>query len=464
MPSRNLAILVGVGSFDDAAFKTLRFCNNDINDLGQVLSNADIAQFDVQTLYDPKRDQIVQALDKVSSNLQPEDKFLFYYAGHGKRSPSGKLYLIAKDTHLDTLRATGVPIDQVLEFMQDSRSSQRVMILDCCHSGAVGGEFRGEIADNLKELARARGTCILTASTGIQLAEERESARSDGHGNGIFTRYLVEGLQTGLATSDAEAVTVDSLYEYAYSRVVVTSSNQTPMKWVLGGVGNIVLGKSSSGGWQKQRKAIQEEFRNLHNNRLIPGTFLDSVVRITNKDWIRLDTSERQFADLLLLFSRKEITLIELLAKEAGSEKIATKRSEPAVKGNDHMVAQDHGGKEKSYVKADVIITLGSMSGFMKSLILTPIGPVLMFIGLVTLQASSNPRYISPLMIATGAAVGLAYVVSLYYRRWKQIRRDGGLSGLSLLFVLMNLVPLVLFGITLWLTILLVEDSLRPVG
>jgi hypothetical protein len=56
----------------------------------------------------------------------------------------------------------------------------------------VGEGFRGgDIAAGLGDLARQNaGTYILTASTAIQLAEERESAASDG--NGIFTKYFIE--------------------------------------------------------------------------------------------------------------------------------------------------------------------------------------------------------------------------------------------------------------------------------
>ncbi len=201
MAGRDIAILAGAGSFTDSGISPLQFCGNDVDELGRVLSTPDIAQFEVLKLHDPKRDDILRALDRISSKLGPEDKLLFYFAGHGTRASNGKLYLVAKDTVLDEIRATGVPIDQVLDMMQESRSSQRIMVLDCCHSGAVGGDsvqFRGQLSDTLRELARSRGTCILAASTGIQFAAERRvGVRRKGQWSFHATAYRWTGDRGG---------------------------------------------------------------------------------------------------------------------------------------------------------------------------------------------------------------------------------------------------------------------------
>lgn len=453
MASRNLAILVGVGSFQDSAFKPLRFCDNDVEEFGRVLSSPEIGEFEVRKLRAPERDQILETLDKSASELKPNDKLVFYYAGHGKRSPSGRLYLVAKDTKIDAFRATGVPIDQVLEIMQESKSSQRVMILDCCHSGAVGGEFRGDIADNLQELARARGTCILAASTGIQLAEERESVGSDGRGNGIFTRYLVEGLQSGLAAGDAEVVTVDGLYDYAFNRVVTTST-QTPMKWIIGGVGNIVIGKSTSGGWQNQRLVIQERFRGLHTERMISGAYLDRVLNVTGKEWGRLKPEERSFADRLQHFSRKEIALYELLTETGAPEpakssarpdEIAARHEEPRSPAN----AKEETARGKSIFDLNLITVKPSPAvggGIWQS----AWGAVLMLVAgfvilLIVENAFKDPPAMKIMMVLSflfGLA-GLAYSGLLFHRQRQLIQRSQGISLRSLIRISTILIPLV---------------------
>jgi Caspase domain len=448
MPSRNVALLVGVGSFNDSAFRPLRFCGNDIDDLGRVLSDPNIAQFEVTKLVAPTRDEILEALDRGASELQPEDKLIFYYAGHGKRSPAGKLYLVAKDTKIDLLRATAVPIDQVLEIMQESHSSQRVMILDCCHSGAVGGEFRGEIADNLQELARARGTCILTSATGIQLAEERESGTPDGRGNGIFTRYLVEGLETGLAAGGAEFITVDNLYDYAFNRVV-TNSVQTPVKWVIGGVGNIVIGKSMSGGWQGQRQVIQEEFRNLHTNRLISGAILDRVLRIASRDLGQLSPTERAFADELLKFARKDITLLDLLANKEAKPEIPTDES-IARRRSDPLTAGDGLPGRRSLLDKRVI-SFPALGDAFRTGLRSPYMPILILVvGFATIESGLSYDLRRGLFLLMGVA-GFGWAGILLLKQLQEVARNRGVS-LRLIFRIFIL-SVALFGFGLMFTL-----------
>lgn len=459
--SRDLALFVGVGMYEDPAFKPLRFCGNDIDDFSGILSDPNVAQFDARKLYNPSRDQILEALEQNSRRLQPEDKLIFYYAGHGKRAQTGKLYLIARDTKLDTIRTTGVPIDQVLEIMQDSRSSQRIMILDCCHSGAVGEEFRGEISDSFQDLARARGTCILAASTGIQLAEERESVTND-RGNGIFTRYLVEGLRTGLAAKDAEFITVDNLYDYAFAKVV-TNSVQTPMKWIIDGVGNIIIGKSTSGGWQHQKQAIEEEFRNLHTERLVSGAYLDIVLQVTNRDWRQLNETERSFADQLLRFSQKQITLVDLIANREDMEAPAVHAVRPdEIKPPDKII-EPPPPKPTSFLDKN-LISFDSLRSANYRLWSSPLGPTVFIvlvaavIRLFDLNQSAALRL--ALTFASGC-FGLAYAGYLLLKQVSQVRKDKGVSLRSIINIALLALPAILAILMIWAAIQ--DPNIEPI-
>jgi len=75
----------------------------------------------------------------------------------------------------------------------------------------------------LDGLADSFGSYILTASTTIELAEERET---DGHG--VFTKALIDCLWVG----PKDRITINDLYEYAHPRLRV-SAKQTPLVWAL---------------------------------------------------------------------------------------------------------------------------------------------------------------------------------------------------------------------------------------
>jgi uncharacterized caspase-like protein len=197
---------------------------------------------------------------------------LFYFAGHGRRSAqAGRLYLVATDTESEFLRSTGIPIDRILDFIRESRCNNSTLVLDCCHSGAVGEGFRGGDTDSgLGELARKNaGTYILTASTAIELAEERESDAGDGtSGNGIFTKYFMEALETGNASSgDSDEITIDAVYDYIYKRL----AKQQPQRFVIDGKGRFVIGRSVVSHWERRRAALRlkcVELLRQNNTRL----------------------------------------------------------------------------------------------------------------------------------------------------------------------------------------------------
>ena len=139
--------------------------------------------------------------------IEKNDLVLVYYAGHGKLSRLGRLCLAATNTSLDLLESTSIKVDEIKGFLDASPSRKKVLILDCCYSGAVGDAFtRGSVDDQLQLASRGRGTYIMTASTKIESAIEKDD-------HGVFSRYLVEGIKTGEADQDEDGfISVNELY------------------------------------------------------------------------------------------------------------------------------------------------------------------------------------------------------------------------------------------------------------
>jgi hypothetical protein len=216
---------------------------------------------------------------------------------------SGRLHLIAADTKATALNGTGVPIETVIRVMQESRCRQRVLILDCCHSGAVGAEFRGgKLSDSLGDLARNTGTWILTASTAIQTAEERESTDSaDGPGHGVFTRYFIDGLEKGEAptSSDGETITIDGIYDYVYRNAVLKSVQQ-PQRFLLDGTGAIEIGRSIAVKREKRRNEVRNKFHKFLEENTISDEHYIDVLRLSGRKWSELGGLDRDACRKLL--------------------------------------------------------------------------------------------------------------------------------------------------------------------
>lgn len=123
---------------------------------------------------------------------------LFYFSGHGFIKSTGG-YLVTIDA---SRYDEGVSMDEVLNIANQSEAKNKVIILDCCHAGALGSpSFTG---NNLAQLSD--GMSVLTAS------RDSESAL-EVNGSGVFTSLVVDALKGG--ASDLRGnITPGSIYAY----------------------------------------------------------------------------------------------------------------------------------------------------------------------------------------------------------------------------------------------------------
>lgn len=124
---------------------------------------------------------------------------LFYFAGHGHIEATGG-YLCCSDTLVGD---EGVSITELMTLANGSAATNKIIILDSCHSGVAGNRPNGETAAEVK-----MGTTILTASEPHQYALES----ADG-GGGVFTTLLVDALN-GAAASLVGHVTPGGIYAH----------------------------------------------------------------------------------------------------------------------------------------------------------------------------------------------------------------------------------------------------------
>ena len=68
---------------------------------------------------------------------EPCDAALFYFAGHGTITGPGG-YLVTPDYQDGD---EGISMDEVLKLANRSPVRNKIVILDCCHSGAFGNAF-----------------------------------------------------------------------------------------------------------------------------------------------------------------------------------------------------------------------------------------------------------------------------------------------------------------------------------
>ena len=104
--------------------------------------------------------------------------------------------MVAHDTDKNSLLATGIPMQWLTKMVKDQVPSNRVvLILDVCHSGsaAQGGKALIRIPGmvDLTKVAIGSGQMMLCSSLAEQVSWE-----SKNYENSVFTRRLMEALQT----------------------------------------------------------------------------------------------------------------------------------------------------------------------------------------------------------------------------------------------------------------------------
>jgi uncharacterized caspase-like protein len=237
------AVIIGVNSYPHvrqlkyAVNDAMAFCNH-LVEYNQVPKENVVLLLDEEANLTRLRSALgIHMKNKASK----EDMVIIYFAGHGaterdSTSPDGdglEKYLLPYDVDPKELYATAMPMEEISRLFSRIRSDRLVFIVDTCYSGASGGrtisvaDIRAGISDGfLDRITGGKGKIILTAS-----AANEVSAESDELQHGIFTHFLIKGLQ-GEADSDGDGlITVDEVYTYVSKQVPqATNQEQHPVK------------------------------------------------------------------------------------------------------------------------------------------------------------------------------------------------------------------------------------------
>ena len=248
MPDR-LALIIANSNFDDPKLSQLRTPLRDAEALAEVLGDPEIGNFDVSLLVDEPEGEVRRKIARLYAHRRRSDLLLLYYSGHGIRDEHGDLYLAARDTEMDLFDATALDAAYVRARIDKSGSQRKVVVLDCCHSGAFAGGKSG-LGDSVGTedafAGSGYGRVILTASDALELAWEGDEWLGAGRPS-VFTHFLVEGLRTGEADLDDDGkISLDELYEYVYDKVMTSGhAKQTPHRWMQKVAGQIFIAQSS---------------------------------------------------------------------------------------------------------------------------------------------------------------------------------------------------------------------------
>lgn len=195
------ALIVGVDYYENAT--SLQGCVNDAYAVKTVFERHSdgTKNFDVNLVVSTGEPS---ALSRKTLKMKIEELFaekndiaLFYFSGHGYVENTGGYLLTSECTDGDD----GLSMNELLQIANGSPAINKIIILDCCHSGVMGNNSPKDDKALLSE-----GMTILTASAANQYALEQ-------NGSGIFTSLMIDAMN-GSASNLVGDITPGSIYAH----------------------------------------------------------------------------------------------------------------------------------------------------------------------------------------------------------------------------------------------------------
>ncbi len=245
------AVVVGISDYRDSRIPILRYAAADARAFHDWLlspTGGRYAPANVKLLLNQEATgaNIRSALFEWLKRSLAEDAVTIYFAGHGSpESPDNtkNLFLLPYDTDFESIAATAFPMWDIQTALERFIQARKVIVIaDVCHAGGVGQGFEiarraarsveveatQAVSSGLESLSRlSDGVCVISASSDQQKSQEGQQW---GGGHGVFTHFLLKGLQGDADYNKDSSVNLGEIVPYLSQEVRRETANaQSPV-------------------------------------------------------------------------------------------------------------------------------------------------------------------------------------------------------------------------------------------
>ncbi|TLV03891.1 TPR end-of-group domain-containing protein [Dyadobacter luticola] len=207
---RTYAVVIGISQYQNPALSTLRFSDRDATLFAAYLQSkagGNVPAGNIRLLLNENAGiaAIYDALNWLQEHCGKDDKAYIYFSGHGDVETENKFslgYLLAYNSPPNNYRNNAIALEdlnKVANQLSTENNVTVVLVTDACHTGKLAGDYyKG------KQLVARQLQQILNNETRLAACEVNEEAAESedwGGGRGVFSYYLLQGLN-GLADLD----------------------------------------------------------------------------------------------------------------------------------------------------------------------------------------------------------------------------------------------------------------------
>jgi len=264
-PDGVLALVVGVSDYTDV--NDLTYARSDAEAFARWLIDAGVSADSITLLLDEAGEledlglqydtatlsRFRAGLGWLRKQAKPDDLVFVYFAGHGYQGEDDDgdeadgvdEFLVLHDTMRSAVEETALRDDEFGAFLDRVGSDHVMVVFDSCHSGgqsrslSSGSRPLGDTFDLFNDFS-LDGKLILAAAR-----EDQEALEHEGLGHGLFTHFLLQGLEGDADLDSDYRITAEELHAYVSTEVEryaweVRGREQTPEMTGRGEVGIVV--------------------------------------------------------------------------------------------------------------------------------------------------------------------------------------------------------------------------------
>ena len=206
------ALIIGINEYMDDDIQDLDNPINDAEQLAGVLTyHYSFDQENVTVLENPRREDIITALDRLTNVVTEKDNLLIFYAGHGIwNAQLNQGYWLPSDASMDS-KSYWLSNSTLRDYVGGIRSKHTLLISDACFSGGILKEravFENSRA--ILEVYKLPSRKAMTSGTLKTVPDES-----------VFIEYLLKNL----VNNQAPLLSADQLFRHFKTAVINNSPN-----------------------------------------------------------------------------------------------------------------------------------------------------------------------------------------------------------------------------------------------